>query len=109
MSKNHGILDDIAKLANSAFSSAINMKNALVKNMKNQTERFIKDMGFVKKEEIEIVRKATSNNTEEIKKLSSIKKNDSNLVKETLETDTIKKASNKKPRTKRSSAIPNKN
>lgn len=109
MSKNHGILDDIAKLANSAFSSAISMKNALVRNMKNQTERFIKDMGFVKKEEIEIVIKATSNNTEEIKKLSSVKKNDSSLVKKALETDTIKKASNKKTRTKKSSATLNKN
>lgn len=85
MTKNNKIFDDVSKLANSALTSALNVKNELYNYIKQQVEILIKKMNFVTREEFNKVKKTVMANKAAIEKLSPVKKT----------TTTTKKASSK--------------
>jgi BMFP domain-containing protein YqiC len=73
MKKDNKILDDLAKLAGSTFTGAVNVKNEISDYITTQIETFIKKMNFVTKEEFEVVRKLAQDNRLMIEKLQKKK------------------------------------
>ena len=66
-------MDDLAKLAGSAFAGAVNVKNDLSEYIKNQVESCFKKMNFVTREEFEVVKKIAMDNSLALKKLLKTK------------------------------------
>ena len=73
MKKDNKILDDLAKLASSTFTGAVNAKNDLSEYITNQIETFIKKMNFVTKKELDVVKKLAQDNRLMIEKLQKKK------------------------------------
>lgn len=73
MKKDNKILDDLAKLAGSTFTGAVNVKNEISEYITTQIEIFIKKMNFVTKEEFEVVKKLAQDNRLMIEKLQKKK------------------------------------
>ncbi|MSO14499.1 accessory factor UbiK family protein [Rickettsiales endosymbiont of Trichoplax sp. H2] len=73
MKKDNKILDDLAKLAGSTFTGAVNVKNEISDYITTQIEIFIKKMNFVTKEEFEVVKKIAQDNRLMIEKLQKKK------------------------------------
>jgi hypothetical protein len=57
MKKDNKILDDLAKLAGSTFTSAVNVKNEIAEYITQQIEKLMKKMNFVTREEFDVVKK----------------------------------------------------
>ena len=62
MKKDNKILDDLAKLAGSTFTGAVNAKNEISEYIAQQIEKFIKKMNFVTREEFDVVKKLAQDN-----------------------------------------------
>lgn len=73
MEKDNKIMDDLAKLAGSAFAGAVNMKNDLSEYIKNQVESCLKKMNFITREEFEVVEKMAMDNSIALKKIQKTK------------------------------------
>lgn len=71
MEKDNKILQDISKLASSAFVTVVNAKNDLSQYIKYQIESFIKSMDFISREEFEVVKKLAAQNQLELQELKS--------------------------------------
>lgn len=73
MKHNNRIIDDIARLANSTFTGAVNIKNELSEYITQQIEKLMKKMNFVTREEFDIIKKLTQDNRILIEKLYDTK------------------------------------
>ena len=69
MKQNNRIIDDIARLASSTFTGAVNVKNELSEYITQQIEKLIKKMNFVTREEFDVIKKLTRDNRVLIEKL----------------------------------------
>ena len=69
MKQNNRIIDDLARLANSTFTGAVNVKNELSEYITQQIEKLMKKMNFVTREEFDVVKKLTRDNRVLIDKL----------------------------------------
>ena len=75
MKKDNKILDDLAKLAGSTFTGAVNVKNEIAEYITQQIEKFIKKMNFVTREEFDVVKKLAQDNRLMLEKMKDKKKN----------------------------------
>ena len=62
MKKDNKILDDLAKLAGSTLTGAVNAKNEISEYITQQIEKLIKKMNFVTREEFDVVKKLAQDN-----------------------------------------------
>ena len=69
MKQNNRIIDDIARLASSTFTGAVNVKNELSEYITQQIEKLMKKMNFVTREEFDVIKKLTRDNRVLIEKL----------------------------------------
>ncbi len=73
MKKNNKILDDLAKLAGSTFTGAVNVKNEIAEYITQQIEKLIKKMNFVTREEFDVVKKLAQDNRLMLEKIKDKK------------------------------------
>ncbi|WP_236870631.1 accessory factor UbiK family protein [Candidatus Bandiella numerosa] len=73
MKKDNKILDDLAKLAGSTFTSAVNVKNEIAEYITQQIEKLIKKMNFVTREEFDVVKKLAQDNRLMLEKMKDKK------------------------------------
>ena len=73
MKKDNKILDDLAKLAGSTFTGAVNVNNEIAEYITQQIEKLIKKMNFVTREEFDVVKKLAQDNRLMLEKIKDKK------------------------------------
>jgi|GEM_PF-1006575 len=70
MKQNKRILQDISKIASSAFSSAAGVKRDITSYIHSQMEEFLRGMNFVRREEFEALHKLALDNKKRLDEIS---------------------------------------
>ena len=89
MKKNNDFLDNFAKLAESGFVSAVNLKNEISNHIRNQIDSMLNKMDFVRREEFNALKKTCTENQKQIKQLL---KQNTNTKKNTTKAPAKKKS-----------------
>ena len=91
MKKNNDFLDNFAKLAESGFSSAVNVKNEMTNIIRNQVDAILNKLNFVKQEEFIALKKICLENQKQIKSMKNQDAKSKNAKSKNASTTSTKK------------------
>ncbi len=97
MKKDNKFFEDFSKFAGSAFASAATMRREFTSYIRQSVESFIKNMDFVTRDELEVVKKIALQTDKDLQQL----KKDMNLNKKAPEKGGVTKV----PKLKHKSAV----